>query len=392
MKHLSVAANNVEGQPMFKVLDKVQQLERSGRDILHFELGEPNFDTPPNIVEAACQALKDGETHYASSMGLYSFRETIQQTTEKSRGFKPDIDQILVTPGANAIIYLAVNCLVNPGEEVIVPDPGFPTYYSAIKYCGATPVRVPLYESNQFRMNPEDLRKRITSKTRLIILNSPSNPTGAVMTPEEIDEVARIAEEHDIYLLSDEIYARMVFDGGNHFHTPARLDQCKERTIIINGFSKAFAMTGWRLGVAIGPKEVIEKMGLVVQTIVSCVPPFIQVAGIEAIKGDQTLIVKMMAEYQKRRDILVAGLNNIPGIKCIKPEGALYVFPNIAGTGMTSEEFADFALEKAGVALLPGSNFGDHGQGFVRLCYVNTLENIELAIKKLAQAIKERQK
>jgi aspartate aminotransferase len=392
MKHLSVAANNVEGQPMFKLLDKVQRLERSGREILHFELGEPNFDTPPNIIEAACNALKSGETHYASSMGLYSFRETVQQTTEKSRGFKPEIDQILVTPGANAIIYLAVSCLVNPGEEVIVPDPGFPTYYSAIKYCGAVPVSVPLYESNHFRMNPQDLRKRITSKTRLIILNSPSNPTGAVMTPEEIDEVARIAEEHDIYLLSDEIYARMVFDGGNHFHTPARLDECKERTIIINGFSKAFAMTGWRLGVAIGPREVIEKMGLVVQTIVSCVPPFIQLAGIEAIKGDQTLIEKMMAEYQKRRDILVAGLNNIPGIKCIKPEGALYVFPNIAGTGMTSEEFADFALEKAGVALLPGNNFGEHGQGFVRLCYVNTLENIELAIKKLAQAIKERQK
>lgn len=392
MKHLSVAANNLEGQPMFKVLDKVQRLERSGREILHFELGEPNFDTPPNIIEAACNALKAGETHYASSMGLYSFREIVQKTTERSRGFKPEIDQILVTPGANAIIYLAVSCLVNPGEEVIVPDPGFPTYYSAIKYCGAVPVSVPLYESNRFRMNPEDLRKRITSKTRLIILNSPSNPTGAVMTPEEIDEVARIAEEQDIYLLSDEIYARMVFDGGNHFHTPARLDQCKERTIIINGFSKAFAMTGWRLGVAIGPKEVIEKMGLVVQTIVSCVPPFIQLAGIEAIKGDQTLIEKMMAEYQKRRDILVAGLNNIPGIKCIKPEGALYVFPNIAGTGMTSEEFADFALEKAGVALLPGNNFGEHGQGFVRLCYVNTLENIELAIKKLAQAIKERQK
>lgn len=390
MKHLSVAANNVEGQPMFKVLDKVQKLERSGRDILHFELGEPNFDTPPNIIEAAYQALKDGETHYVSSMGLYSFREIVQQTTEKSRGFKPEIDQILVTPGANAIIYLVVSCLVNPGEEVIVPDPGFPTYYSAIKYCGAIPVSVPLYESNHFRMNPDDLRKRITSKTRLIILNSPSNPTGAVMTLEEIDEVARIAEEHDIYLLSDEIYARMVFDGENHFHSPSKLDQCKERTIIINGFSKAFAMTGWRLGVAIGPKEVIEKMGLVVQTIVSCVPPFIQLAGIEAIKGDQTLIVKMMAEYQKRRDVLVAGLNDIPGIKCVKPEGALYVFPNIASTGMSSEEFADFALEKAGVALLPGSNFGKHGQGFVRLCYVNTLENIELAIKKLAQAIKER--
>lgn len=390
MKHLSIAAMNVEGQPMFKMLDKVQKHERSGREILHFELGEPNFDTPPNIVAAACDALKNGETHYTSSMGLYAFREVVQRTTEFSRGFKPDIDQILVTPGANAIIYLAVSCLVNQGEEVIVPDPGFPTYYSAIRYCGAIPVTVPLREFNQFRMNPDDLRKRITTKTRLIILNSPSNPTGGVMTPEEIDEVARIAEEHDIYLLSDEIYSRMMFDRKSRFHTPARLDQCKERTIIINGFSKAFAMTGWRLGVAIGPKEVIEKMGLVVQTIVSCVPPFIQLAGIEAINGDQTLIAEMMAEYQRRRDVLVEGLNTIPGIKCVKPEGALYAFPNISGTGMTSEEFADFALEKTGVALLPGNSFGAHGEGYVRLCYVNTLANIERAVEKLAQAIKER--
>lgn len=389
MKHLSIAANNVEGQPMFKILDKVQKLERSGREILHFELGEPNFDTPQNIVEVACHALKTGQTHYASSMGLYAFRETIQQTTQTSRGFKPDIDQILVTPGANAIIYLAVSCLVNPGEEVIVPDPGFPTYYSAIRYCGAIPVTVPLHESNQFRLDPEDLRRRITSETRLIIINSPSNPTGAVMTPDEINEVASIAAEHDIYLLSDEIYARMVFDGENRFHTPAILDQCKERTIIINGFSKAFAMTGWRLGVAIGPKEVIEKMGLVVQTIVSCVPPFIQIAGIEAINGDQSAISDMRAAYQQRRNVLVEGLNNIPGIHCVKPDGAMYAFPSITGTGMTSDEFAQFALEKAGVALLPGNNFGKHGEGFVRLCYVNTLVNIELAIEHLEQALKE---
>lgn len=374
---------------MFKILDKVQKLERSGREILHFELGEPNFDTPQNIVEVACHALKTGQTHYASSMGLYVFRETIQQTTQTSRGFKPDIDQILVTPGANAIIYLAVSCLVNPGEEVIVPDPGFPTYYSAIRYCGAIPVTVPLHESNQFRLDPEDLRRRITSKTRLIIINSPSNPTGAVMTPDEINEVASIAAEHDIYLLSDEIYARMVFDGENRFHTPAILDQCKERTIIINGFSKAFAMTGWRLGVAIGPKEVIEKMGLVVQTIVSCVPPFIQIAGIEAINGDQSAISDMRAAYQQRRNVLVEGLNNIPGIHCVKPDGAMYAFPSITGTGMTSDEFAQFALEKAGVALLPGNNFGKHGEGFVRLCYVNTLVNIELAIEHLEQALKE---
>lgn len=390
MKHLSQAALNVEGQPMFRMLDKVQKLERAGREILHFELGEPNFDTPPNIVEAACKALKEGDTHYTSSMGLYAFREVVQQATQVSRGFKPDIDQILVTPGANAIIYLAVSCLVDPGEEVIVPDPGFPTYYSAIRYCGAVPVPVPLYESNKFRLNPDDLRKRITSKTRLIILNSPSNPTGGVMTPEEIDEVARIAEEHDIYLLSDEIYARMVFQGDVRFHTPAVLDKCRERTIIINGFSKAFAMTGWRLGVAIGPKEVIEKMGLVVQTIVSCVPPFIQQAGIEAIKGDQSAIADMLAEYQRRRDVLVAGLNAIPGIQCVKPEGALYAFPNISGTGMSSEQFADFALEKAGVALLPGDNFGACGAGYVRLCYVNTLGNIERAVEQLAQAMKGR--
>jgi len=223
----------------------------------------------------------------------------------------------------------------------------------------------------------------------LIILNSPSNPTGGVMTSVEIDEVARIAEEHDIYLLSDEIYARMVFMGGNRFHTPAALDKCKERTIIINGFSKAFAMTGWRLGVAIGPKEVIDKMGLVVQTIVSCVPPFIQQAGIEAIKGDQSAIAGMLKEYQQRRDVLVEGLNGIPGIKCVKPEGALYAFPNITRTGMTSEQFADFALENAGVALLPGNNFGEYGEGYVRLCYVNTLENIKQAIERLNRAIRE---
>jgi len=388
MKHLSQAAQNVEGQPMFKLLDKVQSMERAGHDVLHFELGEPDFDTPSNVVNAACDALKNGDTHYTSSMGVYSLREAVQKTTQLSRGFMPDIDQILVTPGANSIIYLAVSCLVNPGEEVIVPDPGFPTYFSAIRYCGAVPVSVPLHESNQFRLDPDDLREQITPKTRLIIINSPSNPTGSVMTSEEIDEVARVAEEHDIYLLSDEIYARMVFQGGNAFHTPAVLDKCRERTIIINGFSKAFAMTGWRLGVVIGPKAVIEKMGLVIQTIVSCVPPFIQQAGVEAIVGGQDAAMEMLVEYQKRRDILISGLNEIPGIQCVKPEGALYAFANILETGLSSEQFSDFALHKAGVALLPGNHFGCYGEGYVRLCYVNSLENIERAITRLDQALR----
>jgi len=391
MEHLSKAALNVQGQPMFKMLDRVQNLERAGLNILHFELGEPNFDTPSNIVDAACVALKGGDTHYSNSMGIYAFREAIQKATLTSRGFSPDIEQILVTPGANAIIYLAVSCLVDPGEEVIVPDPGFPTYYSAIRYCGATPIRVPLYQKNQFRLDPDDLRKSITDKTRLIIINSPSNPTGGLMKPDEIDEVARIAEEFDLYLLSDEIYARMIFRDSGGFHTPALRDKCKERTIIINGFSKAFAMTGWRLGVAIGPEEVIEKMGLVIQTIVSCVPPFIQQAGVEAIQGDQSAVAAMLADYHKRCDFMVDGLNHVDGISCVKPSGALYAFPDISGTGMTSDEFAMFALEEASVALLPGNNFGPSGEGFVRMCYVNSMENIGKAIDQLSVALRRHQ-
>lgn len=390
MKKLSNIAHNIDGQPMFKILDKAQQLEREGREILHFELGEPDFDTPENIVDSACSSLKNGETHYTSSMGLYDFRVAIQNTTQNSRGFKPTLEQILVTPGANSIIYFAIKCLVNPGEEVIVPDPGFPTYYSAIKACDAKAVTVELKESNQFRLKPNDLEKAITDKTRLIILNTPSNPTGSVMTSDEIDKVAQIAKKHDIYLLSDEIYGRLIFNNEKSFLSPSYLDACKERTIIINGFSKAFAMTGWRLGVAIGPEEVIEKMGLLVSTIVSCVPSFIQRAGIEAILGDQSVLIKMKDEYNIRRKILVAGLNSIDGISCIEPDGAIYAFPNITKTGMSSDEFANFALEEAGVALLPGNNFGESGEGYVRICYVNTTENIIKAIDKIKKALKDR--
>ncbi len=390
MKYLSEASYNIDGQPMFKVLDQVQRLERSGAKILHFELGEPDFDTPSNIIEAACASLRNSETHYTSSMGLYELREAVRETTMITRGFKPDLEQVLITPGANSIIYFAIKCLVNPGEEVILPDPGFPTYYSSIKLCGAVPVRVELKEENGFRLSPNDLRNKITDKTRLIIINSPSNPTGAVMTLEEIEEVAKIAEEYDLFLLSDEIYSRLILDESKHFSSPSTYDHCKERTIVLNGFSKAFAMTGWRLGVAIGPAPVIEKMGLMVETIVSCVPPFIQRAGIEAIRGDQSALIEMKNEYQKRKEFLVEGLNALKDISCVNPGGAIYAFPNIKDTGMTSEEFAEFSLQKAGVALLPGSNFGIYGEGYVRICYVNSLENIKKAIDKLDKALKNR--
>jgi len=391
MKSLSDIALQVEGQPMFAIFDKAQRLEREGKEILHFELGEPDFDTPQNIVDTACEAIQSGETHYTSSMGLYDFRLAVQKTTQVSRGFTPELGQVLVTPGANSIIYFTVKCVVNPGEEVIVPDPGFPTYLSAIKACGAIPVPVRLKEENEFRLDPKDLLDKITDKTKLIIINSPSNPTGAVMNESDINAVSEIARKHDLYLLSDEIYGRLIFNSASKFLSPSYLDQCKERTIIINGFSKAFAMTGWRLGVAIGPEALMEKMGLLVSTVVSCVPPFIQKAGIEAITGDQSQVEVMKQEYNERRSALVNGLNSLPGVSCVMPIGAIYAFPNIQNTGMTSDEFADFALDKANVALLPGHNFGSCGEGYVRMCYVNSLDNIIKAIKALDLALRNRE-
>ena len=386
---LTKSAEELEGQPMFKVLAKVQEMERLGKNIIHFEIGDPDFNTPQNIKNAACKAIKDNKTHYTSSMGEMELREISRQTTLRTRGFLPSLEQVLVTPGANILIYYAVRCLVNPGDEVIVPDPGFPTNYSVIKFCSAIPVRVPLKEENSFRMSPDDVRKRITKKTRLIILNSPQNPTGSVMTKEEIQEMAKIAEEFDVFLYSDEIYSRMIFDENIKFSSPSYLDHCKKRTIVANGFSKAFSMTGWRIGVAIAPEDIIEKMSLLLQTTSSCVTPFIQIAATEAINGDQSEVRKMMREYKERCDLLVNGLNNIKNITCLRPGGAFYAFPNIKKTGMTSEEFANFILEKANVALLPGTNFGNFGEGYVRLCYATSKENIKEGLLRIKKAVEE---
>lgn len=385
---LSRAAYKIEGQPMFKVLEKVQNLEQQGEHIIHFEIGDPDFKTPDNIIDAAYSSMKNGETHYTNSMGLFDFRKAICEATAFSRGFTPSINQVLVTPGANMIIYLAVKCLVNPEEEVIVPDPGFPTYYSVLKLCGVTPVRVPLLEENKFKINPVNIKNAITPKTRLIIINSPNNPTGSVMTSEEMDEIYRIAEQNNIYLLSDEVYSRMIYDDVK-FYSPSKGDSCKKLTIVANGFSKAFAMTGWRLGVAIGPEDVIEKMGLLVQTLVSCTPPFIQRAGIAAIKGDQAEIRNMMRIYKERRDTMVDGLNSISSISCLREGGAFYVFPNITRTGMSSEEFTDYILDEAKVAILPGTNFGNYGEGYVRLSYATSIENIKTGIERIRNAVKK---
>jgi len=388
MKRLSDAAHRLKGQAMFQILAHVRELEKQGREILHFELGDPDFDTPEHIVEAAYSALKSGDTHYAPSSGLTDLKHISSDVTTRSRGFKPDMNQLLVCAGANVMIYYAIACVVEPGEEVIVPDPGFVSYFSIMDFLGVKPIRIPLREENKFRLDPEDVEKVITPKTRMIIINSPSNPTGAMMTLDEIKRIYEIAAKHDVYLLSDEIYARMVYDDAyTKFSSPSVFDHCKERTIIVNGFSKSYAMTGWRLGVATGPAPLIEKMGLLLETTSSCVSPFIQRAAIEALAGTQKKINEMVLEYRKRRDLMVKGLNELPGISCVKPDGAFYVFPNIKKTGMTSNGFTDFILKEAGVAVTPGNVFGENGEGYVRLCYVNSMSNIEKALEKIRIAL-----
>lgn len=382
--NLAKAAYRIQGQPMFKLLAKANELERKGKKIIHFEIGEPDFDTPNHIIKAANQALMQGKTHYVNSMGIPELRENVCQLVKKDLGFKPKQEQVLIST-ANAVIYYVLSCVANPGDEIIVPDPGFSTYYSAINFIGLKPVRISLKEKNEFRMDPDDILKKITSKTKLIIINSPSNPTGSVMTKEEIEQVAEITQKKNIYLLSDETYSKMIYD--DRHYSPGTKDKCQKRTIILNSFSKSYAMTGWRLGYAVGPIQVIEKIGLLLQTVVSCLPPFIQYAGITALKSSQKPVYKMLKEYKKRRDEIVKGLNSLPGVSCLKPEGAFYVFPNIKKTGMTSQQFADFMLEKAGVALLPGENFGPSGKGYIRMCYANSLENIKEGVKRMKIAL-----
>ncbi|XP_069177131.1 putative aminotransferase YugH [Procambarus clarkii] len=382
MKSLSKVSANIDGQPMFKYLDKARALEAAGRDLIHMEIGEPDFDTPKNVVDAAVSALLSGDTHYCSSYGLTEFREAIQYATERSRGFTPDISQVLVTPGANISIYYATLCLVDPGCEVIVPNTGFSTYYSTLKMCGVIPVEIPLRESNGFKPDPMELESLITDKTRMIIVNSPHNPTGSVLSSSDMKAIYDLAVKYDLYLYSDEIYARMSYD--DQFSSPSIYDQCRDRVIVSNGFSKSYAMTGWRLGTMIGPEIVIERIAALLQTTSSCVSPFIQRAGIEAIRGNTDEVDAMMAEYKARRDMLVSGLNRIRGFECQVPGGAFYVFPNIVGTGYSSDDVVNMLMD-GGVVALPGHCFGSNGEGNIRLCYATSRDKISEALLRIEQ-------
>lgn len=388
MKKLSEITNGLIGQPMFKLFSKLREKERAGEKIYHFEIGDSDFPAHPHIVDAVKKALDEDHTHYVDSTGIIEFKEVIGEDIKKRLGFKPTYEQILVMP-SNGIIDTTARCIANPGDEIIYPDPGFSTYMSVTNYTGIKKVGVPLKESDKFHIKSEEIEKRITNKTKLIILNSPSNPTGATLDRKEILDIARIAKEYDIYLLSDEIYSKVIYDGIQHY-SPSELDHCKERTIILDGFAKGYSMPGFRLGYAIGPEHVIKKMGLLFETIFSCYPPFIQYGGITALTDHQDLVDKRIRMYQELRDLIYERLNDIPGISCTKPEGSVYVFPNISETGMTSQQFAEFALEKTNVSLLPGTNFGEYGEYYVRLCYTRKSGTIIDAMDKLKKALENR--
>ncbi|UCC80539.1 MAG: pyridoxal phosphate-dependent aminotransferase [Candidatus Zixiibacteriota bacterium] len=365
----------------FVVLAKAKQLEAQGRDIVHLEIGEPDFDTPRNIIDSAIKALNDGWTHYGPSAGLPGLREVIAEEVSKTRGVKIDPSQVVVTPGGKPIMFFAMLALLNEGDEVIYPNPGFPIYESVIDFLGAKPVPIKLWEKNQFRLDVNELARLVTPKTRMMVINSPQNPTGSVLTEDDLKAISEIAMENDIIVLSDEIYSRIPYSG-KHYSIYS-LKGMPERTIILDGYSKTYAMTGWRLGYGVMPADLAEQVAKLQTNCNSCTASFTQVAGIEGIKGPQDEVDKMVAEFRKRRDAVVAGLNKIKNVSCLVPDGAFYVFPNVSGFGLKSAELADRILDEAGVAVLSGTSFGAYGEGYIRISYANSIANISKALERL---------
>ncbi len=369
----------------FEVLARARALEAQGREVVHLEIGEPDFDTPKHIIEAACKALHSGYTHYTPSAGIPELRQAIAEEMSRTRGIPVDWENVVVTPGGKPIMFYVILALAEPGDEVIYPNPGFPIYESMINFTGAKPVPIPLREECNFAFDIDEFRKLVTDKTRLIIINSPHNPTGGVLDKETLHEIAKIAMERDIPVLSDEIYDRILYDG--EFHSIASIPGMQERTIILNGFSKTYAMTGWRLGYGVMPKDFAVHITRLMTNSNSCTNAATQIAGIAALKGPQDDVDRMVAAFRERRDVIVKGLNEIPGVSCVLPKGAFYAFPNITGTGMKSKPLADYLLNEAGVACLSGTSFGAYGEGYLRLSYANSVENIKKALERMADAI-----
>ena len=372
----------------FEVLAKAKALEKQGKDVVHLEIGEPDFDTPKNIKEAAAKALNAGYTHYTPSAGMQELRQTIAEYISKTRNLDISPDEVVVTPGAKPIMFYSILALVNPGDEVLYPNPGFPIYESLINFVDAKPVPIPLKEENDFGLDPEYVKGKITAKTKMIIINSPENPTGGVLGREDLRVIADcVSDRDDVFVLADEIYSRIIYEGKSESIT--QFPGMKDKTILLDGFSKTYAMTGWRLGYGVMRKDLALKCGQLMTNSNSCTCAFTQLAGVEALKGPQTEPERMVAEFKKRREVIVSGLNSIKGITCKKPHGAFYVFPNITGTGMDCRKLGDHLLYNAGVAVLPGTSFGKYGEGYLRLSFANSIENIRKALDRIDRAVKK---
>jgi aspartate aminotransferase len=365
----------------FEVLVKAKALEAQGRDIIHLEIGEPDFDTPSNIIEAGCDALHKGFTHYGPSAGIMELREVIAQHVSETRRVNVTPDEVVVVPGGKPIIFFSILALAEDGDEIIYPNPGFPIYESMINYVGAKAVPIQLREELDFRLDVDELASLINDRTKLVILNSPQNPTGGVLTKDDIAAIARTIGDRNIMVLSDEIYSQLIFEGEEH--SIMSIGGMRERTILLDGFSKTYAMTGWRMGYGVMRPDLATHISRLMTNSNSCTASFTQVAGIEALRGPQDVVDTMRAEFKKRRDVMVAGLNKIKGFSCRLPHGAFYVFPNIKGTGWRSKKLADALLDDAGVAALSGTAFGDFGEGYLRLSVANSIENIEKALDRI---------
>ncbi len=369
----------------FEAAARARALEATGRSVVHLEIGEPDFDTPANIREAAKSAIDAGRTHYPPFPGIPELREAIAADSAQRRGFAPDPQNVFVTVGGKGVMYYAILALVDPGDEVIVPDPGYPIYESVTRFVGGTPVPIAIRQENEFRLDPDELASLVTPRTKLIVINSPANPTGGVLTRGDLEKIAAIAIEHDIAVLSDEIYSRILY-GGEHVSIAA-LPGMAERTIVLDGFSKTFAMTGWRLGYAIVPSWLGHGFGRLIINSVSGATTFAQVGAVEALNGPQDAVDAMVAEFRARRDLVVDGLNAIPGVRCLRPAGAFYVFPEISGTGLSGAELADRLLLEAGVSVLAGTAFGGVGVNHIRLSYATSRENIAEALRRMRTVI-----
>jgi aspartate aminotransferase len=365
----------------FEVLNKARALERQGKNIIHLEIGEPDFDTPKNIVEAGVDALHKGWTHYGPSAGLPELRQAIAEEISRTRGVEVKSDEVVVVPGGKPIIFFTLLALADVGDEVIYPNPGFPIYESMIHYLGARAIPIRLQEEKDFGLDVDELASLITDRTKLIIINSPQNPTGGVLSKRDIQDIADAIGDRNIMVLSDEIYSRLIFDG-EHYSIMS-VPGFKERTILLDGFSKTYAMTGWRMGYGVMRADLATHITRLMTNSNSCTASFTQVAGIEAVRGDQSSVEKMRLEFQRRRDAFVAGLNRIKGFSCRMPKGAFYVFPNVTKTGWKSKKLADAMLEDAGVACLSGTAFGDFGEGYLRFSVANSLENLSKALERI---------